>query len=237
MMRIVRLTALTALVILSLVAGIAAALRLTGPELHSAVTLNTPATASIHSSVTYSSDQAGQSTSLLPGNSAQPNILELPKASSDFVGYWGGFIHSSIQRLSPDLTGTSPDRVSVVFGREGDTVFIAGELYTSANQKIVHRPIARIPGPRLAIVEYESADHDLYYICRHRFRLERASRISYRSTVDVYDLNSHRLMGVVTQRATLKRLLTPREQLQFARPSQLQVPRTEISASANFLPN
>ncbi len=236
-MQIVRFTSLTALVTLSLLAGISAALRLARPELHSADAPHIPAIASIDSTLAHLPQQAGQSTSLFPGNSAQSNFLELPTASTDFVGYWGGYPHSSIDRVNPDLVGTSPDRVSVVFGRQGDAVFMASELYSSANQTIVRRPRARMVGARLAIVEYEAADHDLYYICTHRFRLDDASRMSYQSTVDVYELNSRRLMGVVTQRAKLKRLLTPREQLQFARPARNQIPRAEISASGHFGPS
>jgi hypothetical protein len=124
--------------------------------------------------------------------------------------------------------------VSVVFGRQGDTVFMTTELYSSPNQKIVHHPKARITSPRLAVVQYESADNDLYYICSHRFSLNDASSINYRSTVDVYGLNSHKLMGVVTERSTLKRLLTPSEQLEFAQPGRNQIPRAYISASSSF---
>jgi len=226
--RLVRFSAVATLVISALAAGIAAALRLT--QLRATVAPAIPALASISSTPESATQDAGQSTGLLPGNMAQTNILELPKASTDFVGYWGGYVHSSIHRLSPDLIGTSPDRVSVVFGRQGDTVFMASELYSSPNQKIVRRPNARIAGPRVAIVEYESADNDLYYICSHRFRLKDASSINYRSTVEVYDLNSHRLVGIVTERAMLKRLLTPVAQLPFARPARNQIPRAEISA-------
>ena len=228
--RLVRFSAVAALMISALAAGTAAALHLA--RFPATVAPAIPAIASITSTLESPTQDAGQSSGLFAGNTAQANILELPKASTDFVGYWGGYVHSSIRRLSPDLIGTSPDRVSVVFGRRGDTVFMASELYSSPNQKIVRRPNARIAGPRVAIVEYESADNDLYYICDHRFRLKDASSINYRSTVEVYDLNSHRLVGIVTQRATLKRLLTPRAQLPFARPARNQIPRAAISATS-----
>jgi len=234
MTRIIRFISLTALVSVSLAAGIAAALRLARPELGSAVALPGRAIPSIDSALTYPSQHGEQSSSFSPGNNSQANLLQLPKASTDFVGYWGGYIHSSIQRLSPDLIGTSPDRVSVIFGRQGDTVFMASELYSSPKQKIVKGPKARVVSGRLAIVEYESADSDVYYICSHRFHLNSAFSISYQTTVNVYDRNSHRLMGVVTERATLKRLLTPRQQLEFARPGRNQIPRAEISARGSF---
>ena len=229
-MRVIRFISLTALVSVSLAIGIAAALRLTRPKPGSAVALPGRAIPLIDTALTYPSQHGEQSSSFPSGNNPQANLLQLPKASTDFVGYWGGYIHSSIQRLSPDLIGTSPDRVSVVFGRQGDTVFMASELYSSPKQKIVQGPRTRVVSGRLAIVEYESTDSDVYYICSHRFRLNSAFSISYQTTINVYDRNSHRLMGVVSERAALKRLLTPRQQLEFARPGRNQIPRAEISA-------
>jgi hypothetical protein len=52
----------------------------------------------------------------------------------------------------------------------------------------------------------------------------------------VYSRRTHELMGIVRQRATLKRLLTAREQLQFAQPSREQIPRASITASDEFVP-
>jgi hypothetical protein len=167
---------------------------------------------------------------------SQADILELPKANADFVGEWGGFIHSSIQRLNPDLIGASPDRVSIVFGRRGGTVFMVSELYSSPTQRIVRRPKASITGARLVIVEYESADRNLYYVYSDRFHLRDGSHISYRSTVEVYGRDRRQLMGVVTEHATLKRLRTRREQHEFARPGPNQIPRAEISASERVAP-
>jgi hypothetical protein len=235
-MRIGTSLAFAALAALALAAGIAAALRLTRPKPGSAVVLQSPAIASIDSALAYSSQDAGHSSSLFRGKGAQSDILELPKASTDFVGYWGGYVHSSIQRLSPSLVGKSPDRVSVVFGRDGDTVFIASELYSSPTQKLVHHPNARMVTARIAIIEHESTDQDLDYICRDRFRLNDSATISYQGTIEVYDLTSHRLMGVVTQTARLKRLLTARDQRRFARPGQDQIPRAAISAKSSFVP-
>jgi hypothetical protein len=44
-------------------------------------------------------------------------------------------------------------------------------------------------------------------------------------------------MGIVRQRATLRRLLTLRQQLEYERPSRYQIPRDEISASERFGPH
>jgi hypothetical protein len=231
-MRMLRIFSRIAFVSASLVAGIAAALLLVRLKPGSA-TAHHSAIASIYTTLPDQSRHTGGSISEFPANGSPADILQLPKANTDFVGYWGGYIHSSIQRLSPDLIGASPDRISVVFGRRDGTVFMASELYSSPKQTIVHRPKARVVGPRLAIVEYESEDNDLYYVYSDRFRLNDASRISYQSTVDVYSRNRRSLMGVVTEHATLKRLRTPREQLEFTRPGPNQIPRVKISASAN----
>src|SRR5690242_16690987 len=55
------------------------------------------------------------------------NVLELPRASLDFVGYWGGWV-----RGYASSTGESPSHVGVVFGRRDDRVFFASELYSPA---------------------------------------------------------------------------------------------------------
>src|SRR5207248_325180 len=137
---------------------------------------------------------------------------ELPKASTDFVGDWGGYIRSSLRRVSPYLVGTNPDRVSIIFGRKGNTVFMESELYSSANQKLLHRPVVHIIDPRLAVIAYESADNQLDYMCVHRFMLMDRGRMSYHTRISVYDLHTHQLMGIVTQDAMLRRLRTLREQ-------------------------
>ena len=177
-----------------------------------------------------------QSVSEFSTYGSQADVLELPQANADFIGEWGGFIRSSIQRLNPDLIGASPDRISIVFGRRGGTVFMASELYSSPTQRIVRHPKASVIGARLVIVEYESADRNLYYVYSDRFHLSDGSHLSYQSTVEVYSHDRRRLMGVVTAHATLKRLRTRREQLEFARPGPNQIPRAEISASARTAP-
>jgi hypothetical protein len=233
-MRPGRFIAPTALVALSIAAGIAAALRLTRPKLlqYHFASIN-PAHTSIASQVTYPSQHSGPTASASLEDT-QANILELRKASTDFVGYWGGYIRSSMQRLKPDLIGTSPYRASVIFGRENGTIFIASELYTSPGQKIVGRPRAKVIRARTAVIEYQATDNRLYYSFTHRFQLDGASVINYQSRVDVYDRSSRTLLGIVTGRATLKRLLTRREQLEFARPSRVEVPRVSIWATAEF---
>jgi len=152
----------------------------------------------------------------------------------DFIGYWGGYIHSSVERFSPDLIGTSPSRVSVIFGRHDDTVFVASELYASRQQRITEGPRTRVIGARLALVEYESVDNGFEYICSHRFRLDDAVSITYLSTIEVYDRSNHSLMGIVRGQAKLKRLRTRRERLEFAQPGGNQVARRQISVKSEL---
>lgn len=182
-----------------------------------------------------------QSLALVPSalpsaaDGSESNVLELPKASLDFVGFWGGYTHSTLHSVRPDLlTGENPDRASIIFGRRGDTVFIAGELYSSPSQRIPGRPKARVLSPVEAIVHYEADDAELHYDYTCRFTLVDSSRMVYRNAVEVYDRHSGNLIGTVKQRATLRRLLTTEEQRRFARPSRHQLPQKEISASTSF---
>ena len=166
---------------------------------------------------------------------SQRNVLELPEASLDFVGEWGGYTHSMIHSVLPGrLSGRNPDRVSIVFGRTGGTVFIGSELYTSPKQRLLREPAARIANPGEATVEYESQDAELRYAYTHSFRLLTSEQIAYREHVNVYERRTGDLVGFVEQRATLRRLLTAREQMLFARPSLDQVPRREVSSHRNF---
>lgn len=171
-----------------------------------------------------------------PADGSQSNVLELPKVSLNFVGDWGGYTHSSIHSVQPDLlTGETPDRASVIFGRQGDTVFIAAELYSSPNQRILGKPRVRVLGPQEANVQYESEDSELYYAYTCHFTLLDSGRIAYRNRVEVYDRHTRDLVGTVKQRAMLRRLLTANDQLRFARPSRHEVPQREISASTRFV--
>lgn len=168
-------------------------------------------------------------------NGSQTNVLELPKASLDFVGEWGGYTHSSIHSVVPGyLSGKNPDRVSIVFGRSGDTVFIGSELYSSPNQRLLGGPTARIASPGEALIEYESEDAELHYGYTHSFALLASGRIAYRERVYVYERRTNHLVGFVEQRAMLRRLLTADEQILFARPSLDEVPWREVSSSRDF---
>ena len=111
---------------------------------------------------------------------------------------------------------------------------MTGELYASAGQRIAQGPKASIVSTRVAVIEYELADRDLYYVCRDTFRLRIPSTMSYRGIIDVSDLNSHKLLGIVTATAVLKRLLTAREQLEFARPGRNRIPRASVMAAEQF---
>jgi hypothetical protein len=178
--------------------------------------------------------QAQRAASVL-ALSSQSNVLELPRASLDFVGYWGGYLHSTMFSVVPGaLTGKNPDRASIVFGRTGDTVFIASELYGSPTQRLLGRPSARISNPREAVIQYRSEDSELEYRYECHFRLLESGRMSFRNRVFVYGRRSCKRVGTVKQEGMLSRLLTLDEQRTFARPSHHEVPKSEILTRKNF---
>jgi hypothetical protein len=170
-----------------------------------------------------------------PTDGSQSNVLELPRASLYFVGYWGGYTHSTIFSVVPgEMTGENPDRASVVFGHTGDTVLIATELYAGAGQRLIGRPSARISNPREAVIHYRSEDSELEYEYDSHFRLIESGRISFRNRVIVYSRRSRERVGTVEQQGMLSRLLTMDEQWAFARPSSHEVPKSEILTRKNF---
>ena len=171
----------------------------------------------------------------VPAPGSRSNVLELPRASLDFVGYWGGYVHSTIFSVIPGaLTGASPDRASIIFGRAGDTVFIASELYSSPTQRLIGRPSARISNPREAVIQYRSADSELEYKYECHFRLLESGKMSFRNSAFVYDRWRRKLVETVKQEGMLSRLLTLDERRAFARPSRHEVPKSEILTRKNF---
>ncbi len=232
---------------LAYVAGLAAALILgvamvfksaMGPSSGLAVNRFSPPSRGTSPTLAFAYTQSlGLVPSTLPfaADGSESNVLELPKASLDFVGFWGGYTHSTLRSVRPGLlSGENPDRASIIFGRQGDTVFIAGELYSSRSQRILGKPRARVSSPVEAIVHYESDDTELHYDYTCRFTLVDSSRMVYRNVVEVYDRQSGNLIGTVKQTATLRRLLTADEQRRFARPSRHELPQKEISARTSF---
>jgi hypothetical protein len=162
---------------------------------------------------------------LASGPESEPNVLELPKASFDFVGRWGGYTHTG----SSDVE--SPGHVSVVFGRRGGAVFFASKLYTPSDQKILDKPTARIIDGRKVFVTYKGEDAKLEYIYFHRFKLLSSGKIAYNETVQCYDRRTHSFAGTVGQDATLHRLTTALEERAFAQPSSGDIFEGELSTS------
>jgi hypothetical protein len=170
----------------------------------------------------------------LPGSS-QSDVLELPKASLDFVGVWGAYTHSSVYSVVPGaLIARGPDRISVTFGRQGDDVFVASELYTAPNQRIMGRPRTLMSNSREALIKYEARDPDLYYVYLHRFKLLASGKIAYAEKVDIYDRSTHSWVGRATQHALLEQLVTADQRLKFARPSAFEISKGEVSTARSF---
>lgn len=155
---------------------------------------------------------------------SESNVLELPKASFDFIGSWGGYTHDT-----NDVA--SPDHVSIVFGKRGNIVFFATELYSPSDQRIVSRPKAWIVSRKDIRVTYRAEDEQLVYAYVHRFTLLDSGKMSYEETVDLFDRRTHRAVGTAGQRALLRRLTTTSEKRLFAQPSSRDVFKGELSTS------
>ncbi len=171
----------------------------------------------------------------LSNSGSQSNVLELPKASPDFVGVWGAYTHSTVYSVVPGaLVAKGPDRISVTFGREGDTVFVASELYSAPNQQIIGRPRAWMSDSTEALIEYEARDPELHYVYKHRFKLLGSGKIAYSENVNIYERRSHNWVGIATQHALLKQLTTSDQRRKFARPSPFEVSKGEALAGKSF---
>jgi hypothetical protein len=157
---------------------------------------------------------------------SESDVLELPKASFDFVGSWGGYTHDT---APSDID--SPDHVSVVFGKHGNIVFFATELYSLSDQRIVSKPRASITSPKDVRVTYKVEDEQLDYAYVHRFTLLGSGKMPYKETVYLYDRRTHRVVGTAGQRALLRRLTTTSEKRLFAQPSSRDVFKSELSTS------
>jgi hypothetical protein len=165
-------------------------------------------------------------TQSLSNIDSESNVLELPKASFDFVGNWGGYTHDI---GSSEIEG--PDHVSVVFGKRDDTVFFATLLYSPSDQKILSKPKARITNPTEVLVTYKGEDEQLDYIYLHQFKLLDSGKIAYNETVNFYDRRTHSYVGTFGQRAVLRRLTTASEERVFARPPSRDVFKGKLSTS------
>jgi hypothetical protein len=168
----------------------------------------------------------------LSNSGSQSNVLELPKASPDFIGVWGAYTHSTVYSVVPGaLVAKGPDRISVTFGRDGDTVFVASELYSAPNQQVIGGPRTWMSDSTEALIEYEARDSELYYVYKHRFKLLGSSKIAYSEKVNIYERRSHNWVGVATQHALLKQLTTSDQRRKFARPSPFEVSKGEALAN------
>jgi hypothetical protein len=161
---------------------------------------------------------------------SEPNVLELPRASFDFVGNWGGYTHTG----SSDVEGS--DHVSVVFGSRRDSVFFASKLYTLSDQMILDRPRATIVDRRKIFVTYKAQDKSFEYIYLHRFNLLNSGKIAYSERVECYDRRTHRNVGTAEQDGTLHRLTTVLEERAFAHASSSDVFAGELSTTSRLRP-
>jgi len=181
------------------------------------------------SSVTLPQTQQDQTDSHLYSSC---NVLELPKASLDFVGYWGGSV-----RGSGPLTGESLRHVGVVFGRRDDQVFFASELYSPAGQHMIEKPLVKMVGTREVLIEYEAEDDEILYEYSHRFQLLKSGRIAYDETVRLHERHGYHFLEVAAQHSLLMRITKIEEWRSFVRPAPGDVREGKISVSRQLRSN
>jgi len=233
-------------VIILVIVGAAVWLRFFSPSIYDSILTNTSRAAALYLvglqqlELKFQSEPNGNAVSQsdvleITASGSQSNVLELPRASLDFVGVWGAYTHTTVYSGTLGaLAAKGPDRISVVFARQGDTVVVASELYTPPNQRIIGRPRARMSSPTEALIEYKAKDPKLYYVYLHRFKLLGSGKIAYSGKVDMYDRRTHAWVGMATQHALLKQLTTLDERRKFAIPSPLEVSSGEVSADRSF---
>ena len=179
--------------------------------------------------ITLAQTQQDQTDSHLYSSS---NVLELPKASLDFVGYWGGSVSGS-----GSLTGERSRHVGVVFGRRDNQVFFASELYSPAGQHTIQKPLVKMVGAREVLIDYESEDDEVYYEYSHRFRLLNSGRIAYDETVRLYERHRYHFLEAAEQHSLLMRITKIKKWRSFVRPAPGDVREGEISASRQLRSN
>ena len=171
------------------------------------------------SPVTLPETQQDQTDSRLYSSS---NVLELPRASLDFVGYWGGSVRCS---------GSLSSHVGVVFGRRDNHVFFSSELYSPVGQHLIQKPRVKMVGAREVFIEYESEDHQVNYKYSHQFRLLDSGRIAYDETVRLYDRYGHHFLELDEQHSMLTRLTNIEEWRSLVRPAPDDVREGAVSTS------
>lgn len=165
---------------------------------------------------------------------SQPNVLEIPKASLDFIGDWGGYETGTFQYAFNGFAVRVPaNKTSATFGRTNGTVFLSLQFWGAPDLENVRKPKAWIIDPKKAVVEWEFQDYQHYIVDVTTYQLRSALRISYRDESKIYDRSSRQLLGVRHTHATLKRL-TPDEAKSFEEPPPGWVPKGDLSASKNF---
>lgn len=165
---------------------------------------------------------------------SQSNVLEIPKASVDFVGDWGGYETGTLQdALSGFAERVHAGQEGVTFGRTNDTVFLSLEIWGSPDVEIVRKPKAWITDPEEAIVEFESQDYQEYFVDIYTYQLRDASHIRFKHESKFYDRLTRQLLGIQRTHAIMKRL-TPDEAEAFRKSSPGSVLKDHLSASKDF---
>jgi hypothetical protein len=166
------------------------------------------------------------------------NVLVIPKASTDFVGEWGG--HVALTHATAGLSGQREAIVSLAFGVRNGEVFMQTTAFAGPNSRIVSTT-ARVVNPRRIEIKLEGIEYAFRPPLRHveelYLALTRKNTIDCLKFVDFYASGARTPLISMDYHGTLHPL-TPaqREALRREVAAQGEVPQIKIESSRRFGP-
>lgn len=184
---------------------------------------------------------AGQHRPVPPGPSLSPpqsggNVLEIPRASRDFVGEWGGYL-----RLTRVVGMDPPSRdsiVSLAFGDTKGTVFMQTTAFAGRSSQIVNTS-AEVVNPRTIRVKLKGLEMAFSPPIIHKEELHLALKarntISCLKYVDFYRPGSDTPIASMAYEGKLH-LLTAQERRALTEQvlEKGQIPQKQIQSSRSF---
>jgi|SRR5579875_1103815 len=173
-----------------------------------------------------------------PAAAPAQNVLEIPKASTDFVGEWGG--HVALEHATASFPGRRDAIVSLAFGVRNGEVFMQTTAFAGPNSRIVSTT-ARVVNPRRIEIKLEGLEYAFHPPLRHveelHLALTRKNTIDCLKFVDFYASGARTPLISMDYHGTLHPL-TPaqREALRREVTAQGEVPQDTIESSRRFGP-
>jgi hypothetical protein len=166
------------------------------------------------------------------------NVLVIPKASTDFVGEWGG--HVVLQHSTMGTPGRHETVVSLAFGERNGEVFMQTTAFAGPNSRIVSTS-ARVIDPHRIEIKIEGTEYDFRPPLRHveelHLALTRKNTIDCLKFVDFYVPGHSDPLVSMDYHGTLRTLTAAeREALRREVTEQGEVPQGTIESSRHFGP-